>query len=143
AVLRCAAGGPSGTARLLVTIRRHVSQCKHTSRARRRSENGQARLETRDMLWRGRGDPERAAPLPESGAGRLRDMLGVRPAERPPAALDAGAAPAGRLNAEGPPALPQSVGGSGVPADAETRGRHTRGKSTPALLRIRSGDAGD
>ncbi|TQM68394.1 alkyldihydroxyacetonephosphate synthase [Actinomadura hallensis] len=95
------------------------------------------------MLWSGWGDPERAAPLPESVVGLLRDMLGVRPAERPPAALDAVDVPACRLNDEDLTALAKIVGDSGVRADTETRVRHTRGKSTPDLLRIRSGDAGD
>ena len=39
------------------------------------------------MLWSGWGDPAKAAPLPEPMVGLLRDLLGVRPAEEPPAAL--------------------------------------------------------
>ncbi|TDC71303.1 FAD-binding oxidoreductase [Actinomadura sp. GC306] len=95
------------------------------------------------MLWSGWGDPDRAAPLPEPVAALLRDMLGVRPAERPPAALAGVEPPACRLDAADLTALAKIVGDSGVRADTETRVRHTRGKSTPDLLRIRAGEAAD
>ncbi|WP_184890503.1 FAD-binding oxidoreductase [Actinomadura livida] len=95
------------------------------------------------MLWSGWGDPGLAAPLPEPVAGLLRDMLGVRPAERPPADLDGVGVPACRLDDGDLTALAKVVGDSNVRADAETRVRHTRGKSTPDLLRIRAGEAAD
>ncbi|MDO0924414.1 FAD-binding oxidoreductase [Streptomyces sp. TG1A-8] len=97
-----------------------------------------------DMLWNGWGDPAKAAPLPDTATALLRDLLGVTPRPagalalpdlRPPATT---AAPAALR------ALADAVGGAEhVRTDAESRIRHTRGKSTPDLLRIRAGDTGD
>ena len=95
------------------------------------------------MLWSGWGDPERAAPLPEPVVGLLRDMLGVRPAGRRPAALAEVEVPECRLAAGDLTALSKIVGDANVRADTEVRVRHTRGKSTPDLLRIRGGEASD
>ncbi|MFE2531466.1 FAD-binding oxidoreductase [Streptomyces sp. NPDC059371] len=96
-----------------------------------------------DMLWSGWGDPAKAAPLPDSVTGLLRDLLGVKPRDTAPHALEEISVP------EPPPAamldaLAAAVGGAEqVRTDAETRIRHTRGKSTPDLLKIRAGDAGN
>ncbi|MFG2089720.1 MULTISPECIES: FAD-binding oxidoreductase [unclassified Spirillospora] len=95
------------------------------------------------MLWSGWGDPGRAAPLPEQVVGLLREMLGVRPAERPPVALAGLEVRDSRLPAGDLTALAKLVGDRNVRADTETRVRHTRGKSTPDLLRIRAGDTAD
>ncbi|HEY8481865.1 MAG TPA: FAD-binding oxidoreductase [Spirillospora sp.] len=95
------------------------------------------------MLWSGWGDPARATPLPEPVVALLRDMLGVRPAERPPAALDEIEPPPRRLGDADLAALAAIVGEAHVRDDAETRVRHTRGKSTPDLLRIRAGETDD
>ncbi|MEO3829336.1 FAD-binding oxidoreductase [Actinomadura sp. B10D3] len=95
------------------------------------------------MLWSGWGDPARATPLPEPMVGLLRDMLGVRPAEAPPVALADIAVAGTRLSGDDLTALAGIVGDGNVRADAETRVRHTRGKSTPDLLRIRAGDTSD
>ncbi|MGP4023349.1 FAD-binding oxidoreductase [Actinomadura sp. 3N407] len=95
------------------------------------------------MLWSGWGDPGRAAPLPEQVVGLLHDMLGVRPAERPPVALADIEVRDTRLSAGDLTALAKIVGDRNVRADTETRVRHTRGKSTPDLLRIRAGDTAD
>jgi alkyldihydroxyacetonephosphate synthase len=101
------------------------------------------RVNTGDMLWSGWGDPAKASPLPEPMVGLLRDLLGVRPAGAPPVAL-AGIKPADpRLSADDLTALAGVVGDRNVRADAESRIRHTRGKSTPDLLRIRAGDTSD
>ncbi|MFB7243872.1 FAD-binding oxidoreductase [Streptomyces populi] len=96
-----------------------------------------------DMLWSGWGDPAKAAPLPDAVAGLLRDLLGVKPRDTAPHALDeiplSEPAPDPALRA-----LADAVGDPAhVRTDAETRIRHTRGKSTPDLLKIRAGDAGD
>lgn len=93
-----------------------------------------------DMLWSGWGDPDRATPLPESVVGLLRDVLGVKPLDAPPMELDDIVVPASRLPDEVLGAL-GSV--AEVRTDAEGRIRHTRGKSTPDLLRIRAGETGD
>ncbi|CAM5294241.1 FAD-binding oxidoreductase [Streptomyces tanashiensis] len=97
-----------------------------------------------DMLWSGWGDPAKAAPLPDSVTGLLRDLLGVTPRESGPAALTDIEPPAPALTDEARTALRAAVGApDGLREDAESRIRHTRGKSTPDLLRIRAGEVDD
>ncbi|MFR9794871.1 FAD-binding oxidoreductase [Streptomyces sp. MS06] len=98
-----------------------------------------------DMLWNGWGDPEQAAPLPGTVTGLLHELLGVTPRSTAPAALEDLAVPAPRLGDGALRALREAVGDDGahVRVDAETRVRHTRGKSTPDLLRLRDGDVRD
>jgi alkyldihydroxyacetonephosphate synthase len=97
-----------------------------------------------DMLWSGWGDPAKAAPLPDSVIGLLRDLLGVKPRGAEPAALEDIAVPESPLSDEARQDLVDCVGDPAhVRTDAETRIRHTRGKSTPDLLRIRTGDVDD
>ncbi|GGQ38650.1 alkyldihydroxyacetonephosphate synthase [Actinomadura coerulea] len=100
-------------------------------------------METRDMLWSGWGDPAKAAPLPGPVVGLLRDLLGVRPAAEPAAALTGVRVAEPRLSGDDLTVLAAVVGDGNVRADTEARLRHTRGKSTPDLLRIRAGDAAD
>jgi alkyldihydroxyacetonephosphate synthase len=92
-----------------------------------------------DMLWSGWGDPERAERLPDSVMDLLRELLGVRGEPAQPVKLGEIEPPAPRLSAR---VLADVVGDAYVRTDDETRIRHTRGKSTPDLLRIRAGDAG-
>ncbi|MFE9452157.1 FAD-binding oxidoreductase [Streptomyces sp. NPDC006739] len=97
-----------------------------------------------DMLWSGWGDPAKAAPLPETVTGLLRDLLGVKPRGTERLGLDDVPVPASPLDAAALRALSAAVGGDPhVRTDAEARIRHTRGKSTPDLLRIRAGDLSD
>jgi alkyldihydroxyacetonephosphate synthase len=96
-----------------------------------------------EMLWSGWGDPAKAAPLPDSVVGLLRDVLGVPPASGAPVPLEAVEVPASRLSKVMCKALDAAVGAANVRSDAESRIRHTRGKSTPDLLRIRAGDVTD
>ncbi|MFF8833390.1 FAD-binding oxidoreductase [Streptomyces sp. NPDC015131] len=97
-----------------------------------------------DMLWSGWGDPAKAAPLPESVTGLLRDLLGVTPRAGGPAALDDIEVPESPLAPEAHRALAGALADPGaLVTDAETRVRHTRGKSTPDLLRIRAGEVDD
>ncbi|MGW2559537.1 FAD-binding oxidoreductase [Streptomyces sp. NPDC001514] len=97
-----------------------------------------------DMLWSGWGDPAKAAPLPDTVIGLLRDLLGVTPLESGPASLDGIAVPDSPLSDETWKALVDCVGDrEHVRIDAESRIRHTRGKSTPDLLRIRAGEVDD
>ncbi|MEV5440851.1 FAD-binding oxidoreductase [Streptomyces sp. NPDC052682] len=97
-----------------------------------------------DMLWSGWGDPAKATPLPDTVTGLLRDLLGVRPGSSAPVALGDIDVPPAPLDAVARRALAEAVGDPAyVRTDAETRVRHTRGKSTPDLLRIRAGDIGD
>ncbi|MEU3660136.1 FAD-binding oxidoreductase [Streptomyces sp. NPDC032940] len=97
-----------------------------------------------DMLWNGWGDPARATPLPDTVTGLLRDLLGVK---------ESGAAPVRLTEIDLPDVLDEparrallaAVGDRAgrVRTDAESRVRHTRGKSTPDLLRMRRGDVRD
>ncbi|MFI6658574.1 FAD-binding oxidoreductase [Streptomyces sp. NPDC050523] len=97
-----------------------------------------------DMLWSGWGDPAKAAPLPDTVIGLLRDLLGVKPRSAEQIGLADIAVPQGQLEPAAHQALAAALGGEEyVRTDAETRVRHTRGKSTPDLLRIREGDTGD
>ncbi|MGW2485797.1 FAD-binding oxidoreductase [Streptomyces sp. NPDC001606] len=97
-----------------------------------------------DMLWNGWGDPAKAAPLPETVTGLLRDLLGVKPVSTPPLALEDIRLPAPTAAPAALTALAEAVGGEQhVRTDADSRIRHTRGKSTPDLLRIRAGDISD
>ncbi|MFJ2950915.1 FAD-binding oxidoreductase [Streptomyces sp. NPDC087226] len=94
-----------------------------------------------DMLWNGWGDPARATPLPDTVIGLLRDLLGVEPRETEPLALEDLSVPRSPLARSAHRALAAALGGDAhVRTDAETRVRHTRGKSTPDLLRMREGD---
>ncbi|MFF9019357.1 FAD-binding oxidoreductase [Streptomyces eurythermus] len=94
-----------------------------------------------DMLWNGWGDPAKAAPLPDSVTGLLRDLLGVKPSGTPAPGLTDLRPPAVTVRPAALKALAEAVGGEEhVRTDAESRIRHTRGKSTPDLLRIRAGD---
>ncbi|WP_199485083.1 FAD-binding oxidoreductase [Actinomadura craniellae] len=96
------------------------------------------------MSWSGWGDPARAAPLPEPVVGLLRDLLGVRPLDTPPVGLADITVPPSRLTGAARNAITLAVGGAAhVRTDAESRIRHTRGKSTPDLLRIRTGEVSD
>ncbi|MFF1285633.1 FAD-binding oxidoreductase [Streptomyces sp. NPDC058299] len=97
-----------------------------------------------DMLWNGWGDPAKAAPLPETVTGLLRDLLGVTPRTTPAPALADVRPPAPTAAPAALRALARAAGGEEhVRTDAETRVRHTRGKSTPDLLRVRAGDLSD
>jgi alkyldihydroxyacetonephosphate synthase len=90
-----------------------------------------------DMLWHGWGDPEQAERLPDSVTGLLRELLGVRAEPAGPVKL---------TEIEPPPPRPVAafltdlVGEEHVRTDDETRIRHTRGRSTADLLRIRGGE---
>jgi alkyldihydroxyacetonephosphate synthase len=85
------------------------------------------------------GDPARAADLPEAARGLVDLVLGARDT---PAATDV-EVPPGRLAAEHLAALRRIVGDDHVRTDDATRRGRTRGKSTPDLLRARSGDLAD
>ncbi|MEU9020589.1 FAD-binding oxidoreductase [Actinomadura sp. NPDC048394] len=95
------------------------------------------------MLWSGWGDPAKAAPLPEAMVGLLRDLLGVKTGDAAPVALAAIEVAAPRLTEDALAALAAAVGAEHVRTDAETRVRHTRGKSTPDLVRLRAGETSD
>jgi alkyldihydroxyacetonephosphate synthase len=94
------------------------------------------------MHWSRWGDPGHAVPLSDAARGLVEAAFG--PVEdTPSAALEDLRLPE--------PALPEAVldafrgalGDAHVCTDRRARVLHTRGKSTPDLLRMRSGDAGD
>ncbi|HET7533693.1 MAG TPA: FAD-binding oxidoreductase [Nocardioidaceae bacterium] len=96
---------------------------------------------TTPMHWARWGDPGHAGALPDAAAALVDAVFGTEPQ----ATVDLddvllpepGLAPA--LTAE----LRDLLGGEHVRTDHETRVRHTRGKSTPDLLKIRQGDGSD
>jgi alkyldihydroxyacetonephosphate synthase len=96
-----------------------------------------------DQLWYGWGDPEQAVALPEAITNLLAQGLGVkRPGPHAPALADVALAEP-RLTDQQGERLVAIVGAEHVRTDAEARIRHTRGKSTPDLLRLRTGNASD
>ncbi|MCH0559243.1 FAD-binding oxidoreductase [Streptomyces sp. MUM 16J] len=97
-----------------------------------------------DMLWNGWGDPAKAAPLPDTVTALLRDLLGVKPRTTPALALQDIRLTGTTAGPAALKALAEAVGGAEyVRTDTADRVRHTRGKSTPDLLRIRAGDFSD
>jgi alkyldihydroxyacetonephosphate synthase len=96
-----------------------------------------------DQSWSGWGDGEQVPALPEAVLSLVRDGLGV--------ARGSGPAPAISEIVLAPVRLPDGVvsefanvvGPENVRGDSESRIRHTRGKSTPDLLRLRAGEADD
>jgi alkyldihydroxyacetonephosphate synthase len=93
-------------------------------------------VEMHPQRW---GDPGAATPLPEAARGLVELAFGL--VERP-AVADA-APPGGTLPAAVVGELRELLGGDHVLSDDDTRRRRTRGKSTPDLLRARSGDLSD
>ena len=85
------------------------------------------------------GDPARAAPLPAATRDLLELAFGVREAP----VVETVAVPAATLPAEVLAELGELVGDDHVLTDDDTRRRRTRGKSTPDLLRARTGDLSD
>lgn len=95
------------------------------------------------MLWSGWGDPAEATTLPAGVLGLLEQGLGVEragrgaPGRRGAPAIESVELAPSRLSAEQVAAL-RAV--AALDRSDEARLRHLRGKSTPDLLRIRSGD---
>ncbi|MFI7132449.1 FAD-binding oxidoreductase [Nonomuraea sp. NPDC050153] len=92
------------------------------------------------MLWSGWGDPALARELPEQVRALLRDFLGVRAPDVPAVGLESVRLPPVALPGPLLGALAEVVGPAYVLTSHEARVRHTRGKSTPDLLRMRAGD---
>ncbi|GAB3901505.1 hypothetical protein GCM10027612_65020 [Microbispora bryophytorum subsp. camponoti] len=95
------------------------------------------------MLWSGWGDPAKAAELPPPVRDLLAQLLGVRAPATPAATFGEVRLPPVALPPAVLAALAAIVGDGHVRADDDARIRHTRGKSTPDLLLMRSGDASD
>jgi alkyldihydroxyacetonephosphate synthase len=91
------------------------------------------------MHWARWGDPAEAHPLPD--AARELVELAFGPAtEHPLVPLDQVRLPEPALADDLVAGLRATVGAEHVRLDHETRVRHTRGRSTPDLLRMRAGD---
>jgi alkyldihydroxyacetonephosphate synthase len=85
------------------------------------------------------GDPDRATALPETARGLIEMVFGLD--ERP--ALADVSVPASAVDPALLDELAGVLGAEHVLSDDETRRLRTRGKSTPDLLRQRSGDLSD
>ncbi len=92
--------------------------------------------------WARWGDPGLAQPLPESARSLVEAAFGPL-ADRPTVDLATVRLPEPALAPELVDGLRALVGAEHVRLDHETRVRHTRGKSTSDLLRIRAGDGSD
>jgi alkyldihydroxyacetonephosphate synthase len=95
------------------------------------------------LAWSGWGDPGQVPALPDAVREMLAQGLGVRAPAARAMSPRAVRVPEPRLAASVRQALESVLGSEHVLADHESRVRHTRGKSTPDLLRIRAGDARD
>lgn len=95
------------------------------------------------MRWFGWGDDAVATALSPEVLTMLELGLGVQPRDARPVALEAVRVPPSVLPDAARVALVADVGAENVRDDHRTRVHHTRGKSTPDLLRLRAGDADD
>ncbi|MFC6086239.1 FAD-binding oxidoreductase [Sphaerisporangium aureirubrum] len=95
------------------------------------------------MLWSGWGDPAKAAELPAPVLKLLRELLGVREPVRRAATFGEVRLDPVALTAQILADLGAVAGAANVRIDDDARIRHTRGKSTPDLLRMRAGDGSD
>jgi alkyldihydroxyacetonephosphate synthase len=93
------------------------------------------------MHWARWGDPGRATALPETAAGLIDAVFGTD--EQATVDLTDVELPEPGLAPALLDGLRDLLGEEHVRTDHETRVRHTRGKSTPDLLRIRRGDGSD
>ncbi|MCW5254788.1 FAD-binding oxidoreductase [Streptomyces sp. SHP 1-2] len=95
-----------------------------------------------EMHWSRWGDPEILATFPEAVAESLTAAFGVtRPC--PAVERESLALPGCRLDTGALDVLREIVGAEHVATDDTARVRHTRGKSTPDILKIRAGDVSD
>ncbi|MEA2196306.1 MAG: alkyldihydroxyacetonephosphate synthase [Solirubrobacteraceae bacterium] len=97
----------------------------------------------RPISWIGWGNPADAIQLPEGARELLEQALGVQGPVQRAASLDAVRLGEPRLAPGARGRLTAAVGAAHLCDDAEARIRHTRGKSTPDLLRLRAGEADD
>ena len=96
---------------------------------------------TNSMHWSRWGDPDHAGPLPDAARDLIDAAFGIR--ESPGVALEDVRLPKAGLGERHLDSLRALLGHDQVLVDDESRIRHTRGRSTPDLLKMRSGDASD
>ena len=94
-----------------------------------------------DQSWSGWGDPALVPELPEQVRSLLAAGLGVSREPGPPGPISSVMLREPRLAQDAVEELRAVVGADAALADHDARVRHTRGKSTPDLLRLRAGDA--
>lgn len=95
------------------------------------------------MHWSRWGDPAMARPVSDPVRAVLAAMLGISGDPVPTVTMDEVTLPAIPLPEAFATAVRVLLGDEHVRTDHESRVRHTRGKSTPDLLRIRAGDGTD
>ncbi|MFD1537806.1 FAD-binding oxidoreductase [Nonomuraea guangzhouensis] len=95
------------------------------------------------MLWSGWGDPAKARELPPQIRELLHDLLGVREPAAPSSSFESVRLATVALSPALLAALAEVVGHEHVLTSRAARIGHTRGKSTPDLLRMRAGDGSD
>jgi alkyldihydroxyacetonephosphate synthase len=95
------------------------------------------------MSWSAWGDPDQAGPLSPQLLELVRGALGIERAAHPIPRLADLRLPAQRLPAAVLERLSGITGSGNLRSDDESRVRHTRGKSTPDLLKLRAGDLSD
>lgn len=92
-----------------------------------------------DMVWWGWGTAEDHEPLSESTASLLHQAFGIGDSPTPPGPMPV--PPPSRLGDQHRTHLTRLLGAGGLSVDDTVRVLHTRGKSTPDLIRARTGDA--
>ena len=97
---------------------------------------------TSPMHWSRWGDPDRQHPVSEQMRGLVEAFLGTLE-DRPAVDHDQVRLPEPGLSTEHVAALEGLVGADHIHTDADWRIARTRGKSTPDLLKMRSGDGSD
>lgn len=95
------------------------------------------------MHWARWGDPALATPLPAAARALVQQALGLPGADVEAVPLSSVEVPGIRLPQNVIEELAEVVGSDNVHTDDETRVRHTRGRSTSDLVRMRSGDASE
>ncbi|HET8617259.1 MAG TPA: FAD-binding oxidoreductase [Actinomycetales bacterium] len=98
---------------------------------------------SRPMHWARWGDPRLAAPLTPAARGLVQQALGLPETDTREIPLADVRLPPVRLDGTMIARLGDVVGHDHVRTDDESRVRHTRGRSTTDLIRLRAGDAGD
>lgn len=93
-----------------------------------------------EQSWSGWGDAAQVPVLSDDVLALLRDGLGVTAPGTLAGSIEDVELPAGRLEGADVTALGNAVGAEHCLTDNFSRIRHTRGKSTPDLLRVRAQD---
>jgi alkyldihydroxyacetonephosphate synthase len=94
-------------------------------------------------LWYGWGDADSALTLPAPVSDLVEQAFGVKPGSVAPPVMEDVRLPDSALDAAVHAELAGIVGAAHVVDSAQARIRHTRGKSTVDLLRLRAGEAAD